>query len=54
MWFDASIGKLFIADGDIYEGEYKNGFSDGSGKRKVNGLMIYFNCVHWSRRAFLE
>jgi len=39
LWF--VIGKLIDEEGNIYEGEYKNGFSDGQGKRKVVYLMIY-------------
>jgi len=45
-----SIGTLIDEEGTIYEGEYKNGFSDGYGKRKVVCLMGYFNFVLWSRR----
>lgn len=40
--FDDFKGKMFYDYGDIYEGEWKDGKKDGSGKIEVIWFMIYW------------
>jgi len=40
--FDDLIGKWFGNNGDRYEGEYKDGFMHGQGKKYVIYLIIYW------------
>ena len=40
--FNALIGKEFLNDGDRYEGEYKDSYKDGRGKKEGDLLILTF------------